>query len=719
MDERSLKPMPPGKKKSRINYIRCIRSWWSFIWTIALIYPVLSPASSHAATGNYLYRIDVKPHQGYTRLTFNLENDSDYTLSVLPGNRLRITFPKTFPFRSKKLRAYSDPRVNGISLTEGNESCIVTVAVKDVMSGYRLIAPVLKNMVSLDIGPAVKGVGSEPVWPGREKIWSGTERLIREFEPSLRVDVPFIPTGKKQLDGLMNKDDAKLFARGEAAIYDEKPAEAAEIFKAFASRDLPAHGMAECRLGEALYMLQKYPEALSAFREAEKSDPAYLFGYPAAVYGYADCLARGGDFEAGRRMLVRLIDGLAGISPGASLLVHLADICRRAGRDMEALAIYRNVISSFPGTVAFYAASMRLDDMDFFSVNSATYQGLVEKYRNIYSSVPAASMRDESLFKAALLQSLYGPAGEAVTAVAGYENKFPEGIFNNIAEAIHEHLLLVLYHQFEAEGNSRGLLDMVHANSNYLSECIAEKGFAQHISKCYTDFGMKREEMAFFMDIADTEWAADSAPFMYSRILEDALALNELPIAESVGRAFLERFPRSALAWDVIGRLGEIYFRKGDMPEVVSVLSRIEKNGGCAVYPESFYFLGKARQRLGDLAAAEKDMALFLEESTKKGLASPFEADAYMVRAEARISRRDDKGAMAMYRAGYALAGDDFRDAFLYKMGELSLRLGDVESARNSWQMLADKGRDPIWKKMAGDQLSELEWNAKWKYDVK
>jgi tetratricopeptide (TPR) repeat protein len=715
MDDRSQKPMPPGKRKLRKNCFRCFSFMGAFVWTIPFLYGVLTPTASHASTANFLYRIDVKPRQESTRLTFNLENDSDYSLSILSGNRIRIAFPRTFPIHSKKLRTYSDPRIESISLSERKGCCLVTVAVKDVMSGYRLIAPVRKNIVSLDIGPGVKGVGREPSRPGREKIWSGTERLIREFEPSLKADVPFIPTGKKELEGLMNKDDAKLFAKGEAAIYDEKPAEAAEIFKVFSSRDIPARGMAECRLGEALYKLQKYSEALSAFREAEKSDPAYLFVTPAAVFDYADCLAREGEFEAGRRMLVRLIDGLAGTGHGTSLLVHLADICRRAGHDMEAIAIYRNIVSSFPGTLACYAASMRLDDKDFFSINSATYRGLLERYRYIYTHVSVPSLRDESMFKAALLQSLYGPAGEAVAEVDRYEKIFPHGIFNNIAKAIHEHLLLVLYHKFEKEGDCRGLLDVVQANSDYLSECIAEKGFAQHISKCYLEFGMKLEEMSFFMKIADSEWAVEAAPFMYSRILEDAFALNELAIAESVGRSFLERFPKNSLAWDVIGRLGEIYFRKGKMTEVVAILSRIDKKGGCAVYPESFYFLGKARQSLHDLPAAERDMALFNEELAKKGYNSPFEADALMVRAEAMISRGDDKGAVAMYRAGYAIADDDFRDACLYKMGELYERLGDVEAAKNSWEMLVKDSKDPIWKKMASDQLSELEWNARWK----
>jgi TolA-binding protein len=569
--------------------------------------------------------------------------------------------------------------------------------------------------VTLDIGPSIKGVGRDSVEPGRTKIWSGTETLIREFEPPTRPDVPFIPTDGKLLRKLMPESDANSFLRGEAAIYKEKPAEAEEVFRSFLDKGLPVRAIALYRLGEALYLAQKYPSALAAFREGERLDPEYMAQDPSAIFYYADCLVREGNFEAGRKLLVRLIVGLAWTEHGPSVLLRLGDIYAHAGHENEALSIYRNVVSSFDGTRAFYNASMRLNDREYFRVNSITCRSLINKYRKIHSGDSGRALQDESLFKAALLEALYGPAGDAVDAVAEYERKYPFGIFIKVAKAIREDLLPELYHDLEKSGDCAGILELVGKNRNYLSRCLAEESFLRNLSRCYVEKGMIREEMKLFTELVDSEWTTDSAPFLYSRIFEDALILKDEALAEGAGREFVDKFPRHPMVWGILGRLGELCYRRGNVRDVVFFLSRLQEKGSRTDEPESFYYLGKAREKLNNLNGADQAMVSFLDELSKRGAQSPFQADAFLVRASAKLARGDGKGAMAMYQDGYAVAHGELRDACLYKMGDLYRRQGDGNYARSMWNKLVKEGTDPLWKKMAEQELSEMEWQQKWK----
>lgn len=689
------------------------------IWALPFIIYILGTSYVMADTSNVMYRIDVKPKANYTRLTFKLEKAGESFLPVLSGKRLSITFPRTATLQSRKLMMYSDSRIERVSVRRRNDDSIVTVTMRGDAGGYRLLAPVQSNLVTLDVGPHLADSGREPVQPGREKIWSGTGKLIREFEPPLRPDVPFIPTDGKLLRRLMTADDAKLFLGGEAAIYKERPAEAEEIFRSFLSRETPVRTIAAFRLGEALYMMQKYQEALSYFREGEKLSPEYKVRNPSAIFYFADCLAREGNFEAARQLMVRLIVGLSGTDHAPPMLVRLADMCRRSGREKEALSIYRNLIAYFPRTRAFNSARMRMYDMDFFSVNSATYSMLTGKYRSINAAASDPGMQDESLFKAALLDALYGQAAAAVEAVAEYEKKYPYGIFNSVARAMHEDLLVELYHDLRKSNDCPGLVEMIGRNRNYLAKCLAEGDFAVFISKCYGERGMNREEMTLFTQLAESEWATDSAPFMYSRIVEDAVALGEKSLAEGAARTFLRKFPRHELVWGVIARLGEICYLNGNMPETDSVLSRIVGKGGRIEQPESLYYLGKARDRLRNPAGAEKAMASFVDQLNRRGTTSPFLADAFMVRATCKLTAGDGKGAMSMYRAGYAAAGAGSRDAFLFKMGDLSRREGNYEAARSLWEKIVTDGSDVFWKKMASGELEDMEWRSKWKFGRK
>jgi TolA-binding protein len=698
-----------GKRLFKLAHVRL------FTCVLPVLICTLCPSYASASPQNVLYRILVKQHPAYTRLTFRLERDTDYSLAERSGNSLKITFPLTSSLQSSKLRTYSDSHIERISFVKRNGNAIVIIAMKSDGSGYRVISPVRGNLVAVDIGPYVKSDWREPVDPGRAKIWSGTEKLIREFESPLRPDVPFIPTDGKMLRKLVTESDVKRFLRGEAAVYKEKPAEAEEIFRSFLQKATPVRAIASFRLGEALYMAQKYTAALAAFREGERLNPEYMAQNPSAIFYYADCLVRGGNFEEGRKLLLRLIIGLAWTEHGPSMLVRLGDIYARAGYENQAVSIYRNVVSNFRGTRAFQNASMRLNDRDYFRVNSVTCRALINKYRKINAAGSDVVLQDESLFKASLLEALFGPSREAVSAISEYEKRFPSGAFISVAKAIREDLLPELYHDLERSGDCRGLTEMVEKNRNYLSRCLSEENFLHDLSRCYAEKGMIREELKLFMDLVGTEWATASAPFLYSRIFNDALILNEDALAEGAGREFVEKFPRHPLVWVILGRLGEICYRKGNMRDAGSYLSRLLEKGSRVEQPESFYYLGKARERLRDPAGAEKAMALFQDELQKKGLQSPFQPDSFLVRASSRLAGGDRKGAMAMYQAGYSAAQGELRDACLFKMGDLYRRQGDNDSAKNMWKKIVREGTDPLWKKMATRELSEIEWQEKWK----
>jgi len=90
-----------------------------------------------------------------------------------------------------------------------------------------------------------------------------------------------------------------------------------------------------------------------------------------------------------------------------------------------------------------------------------------------------------------------------------------------------------------------------------------------------------------------------------------------------------------------------------------------------------------------------------------------------MVMASTRLAGGDGKGAMSLYRAGYAVSGGEYRDAFLFKMGDLSRQEGNLDEARDLWKKVVKEGSDSLWKKMASEELADLEWRARWKYGGK
>ena len=676
----------------------------------ALFLAILACGVATGETGfNRLSRMEIKEKAGCTRLVFILEKPVRYSIRHLSGKRIRITFNDTNGLALKRYRAYADNRISGLQLSDRGDRLLVTLRVGDGFGGVRVPSGSSSNVLVVDVCELSAGSGILPMPGGRDSIWSGAGKLVREFDPPLKSDIPFFPTEGTLIRKMLPEDEVKSFLRGEEALYKERATEAEEIFSSFLTRGGAVRAIAAYRLGEAQYLLQNYEAALKSFQAGEKLWPDYLLQSPSIVFSYADTLARCGDFQRGHRMLERLVVAMADTKYGPLLLVRLGDILARGGREMDALAVYRNVKGAFRTGRAGLLAALRLADRRLFSVSAYSYRPLRDEYRRIYQAASEPGLKDEALFKWTLIEALYGPVESAVRAAAEYKDKFPSGLFANVARTMHEDLLLSRYHELDKAGDCDGLVRLALDNRTSLARCLGDRQFIGRIAACLQKKGMIREELALFSVLAETEWAGENGAFLTYRIVEDAWSTGDLAMAAGAAKIFLARHAASAMAVKVRERLGWIQYRNGDLSSAYDTLLPLLSAKGPVPDAETFYCLGKVCEHRQDLARAEKAMGLFLSGSgTASG--SPMVADARMVIASARIARGDLKGAFSVYRAGQEASAGEQREMFIYKVGEALKMMGRDEEARDHWQLLVREGKDPVWKKLAHNGLSDLDW---------
>lgn len=660
-----------------------------------------------ADAGNRLLRMEVQKKVSYTRFVFVFSSPPRYSVSEGPGQKVFVTFFDTCGPQLKKFNSYNDERVESLRFADQGNRLRLSLSVKEKSPGLRFLALGMPNVLTLDVGEPLRVNGRASMPPGRERIWNGAGKLVREFDPPLPSEIPFFPTPGPIIGKLLSGDELKLFIQGENFLYRERSAEAEEIFSRFLGGKPTLRAIAAFRLGEAQYQLEKYESALRWFREGSTLWPGYLVQSPSMVFAFADTLGRCGKSSEGRKVLERMISAMPGTKYGPLLLVRLADITARGGRDMEAVATYETVARKFPGTRAAYLAAVRLADRRIFAVSSTTYRTLVEEYRQIYRKTGDAVLKDEALFKSALIAALYGPADEAVRAVAEYQKVFPAGVFFNVAATIREDLLLSIYREREAGRDCRGLVMLVMENRDYLAQCVGEKAFLPLLSSCFTKLGMPREELDLFSSLVESQWVESNRSLLYFRIHEDAWTLGDYPMAAKAGRIYLKNYAAGDNAERVSERIGWIHYRHGDMRLVVATLAPLLDKKKKAADPVSYYYLGKACEKVGDSVKAEKAMRLYLA-SQPDGADSALTADARNVIATIQLSRKDSHGALEMLRIGYESSREERRDMFLYKMGEVLLAGGNAEAARERWQQLVEKGKDPVWKTMAIQALTDL-----------
>lgn len=683
-------------------------------WIISQALPVfllagflsLAAEAAWASIPNRVQRVTISPKQGFTRIELRLQRDPVYTLANLPGNRLRIVIEDTDGPVYKKFKEYSDSNIGGLVFTHRAGKLLVTFQTAPG-AGSREVHFEGISSITLDVGGRFRPEAPHPTVPGREKIWSGVQKLIRDFDPPLKTDIPFLPTDRQVLKSILNDADQQAFAAAESALYKGQLIEAEEAFSQFATRQAPARVLALYRLGETWYKLQKYQQALAAFREAEKLWPAFLNFNPGVTFCYGDSIVRSGDLAAGRVLLANLISRLSDKKFAPTLLVRLGDILARQGHDQESLALYRTVSENFKESKAGQMAQIRLNDREFLNLTPTTYRQLSTSYLDISKAIGDFELREEAYFKHVLLESMYGEATGALQKVTGFQRQFPLSVYATVVKSMREALVTQVYREGNWVKDSAALIRFVEEQQEYLGGCLEQPGFLQRVSAAYGESGRPIELISLFSFLSERQWAASGLPFIYEEIAENADLLGDTLLAEKTFRTFLRKYPTNPRARLVMERLGGLSFANGKTKETRDGLVWLLSKGERAQKPESYYYLGRSLWSLKEFALATKAIDLYL--ATSLPADARFLPDAYSVAVSSRESTGDRKGALRLLEAGLKLAGNQRNDEFLYKAGELNLLEGRKKEARSHFEQVVSTSKDPEWKRLARQAIDSVD----------
>jgi len=674
---------------------------------------LLVPSAAQANVPNRVYRVEIRPKKEYTHITIRLQKSPNYTLTAMPGNRLRIVMQDTGGPLFKKLRRYSDPNIGGLMFSRRGENLLLTLQIASG-AGWRDLNFEGISAITLDVGKPFKPGPPTPFIAGREKIWNGVEKLVRDFDPPLKTEIPFLPTDRQILKGILDENGQQAFIAAEAALYKGRLTEAEEIFTQFAARQTPVRSLALYRLGETLYKLQKYPQALAAFREAEKLWAAFMNFNPGVTFYYGDSIARSGDLAAGRTLLAHLIAQLADKNYAPALLVRMADILVRQGHDQEALAVFRTVAENYKDNKASQMARLRLADRDFLGVTPWNYRRLSETYQEISEQAGDPTIREESHFKHVLLESIHGSASEALRLVVLFQKKFPRGVYLTVCRTMREVLVSQVYHETDWAKDEPGLIRFVEEHQDYLSDCVGQAEFLPSVARAYEAAGRPIELIKLFSGLMDRQWASMGTPYMLEEIADRADLLGDAVLAEKSLRSFLRKFPGHPRTRLLMERLGSIYYSEGKYQEVKDTLLWLLNKGERAQKSESYYYLGRSLWNLKVIAEAYRAMELYVKSGAgASGAGVTLLPDAYYVAASAKEASGDRKGAMRLLEEGIKQTARERNDGLIYKVGELNLLDGRKERARDYFEQVAKNGKDPDWQKMAQHALISMETNSK------
>lgn len=684
---------------------------WYGVWLLALFVLLVAPATGGATIpANQLQRIELRPRQQYTRVTLKLTTDPRYDVTVLSGNRLRIQLHDTTGRLFKGLRRYSDRNIGGLVVSQRGNDLVVTFAMAPKGVGWRTVHLDGIPAISLDVGPSLESRAPYPMQAGRDRIWSGAEKLLRDFDPPIKPEVPFVPTDRQVLKNLLNDDDQKLFLAAEGALYKGQLTVAEDALVPFAGRTGAAiRPLALYRLAETRYRLQRYSQSLENFREAEQLWPEFLSLNPASMFYYGDSIARNGNLPAGRQLLTRLVVANADKPYAPVLLVRMADVLARQGNELGAEAIYRTAAEMFRDSKARQIALMKLADRDFLRVTPMNYQALTSSYREIAEHVGDFDLREEATFKAMLLTAINAPAKIALDEAVAYQKRFPRGVYATLLRDIREDLVEQSYRQGGWDKDPAGLLALVQANLDYLASALRVDGFLPAVTTSFEKAGRPLDLITLYVGLLEKPWVGEAnAPYLYLQVAEQSELLGDTLLAKKMLRNFLTRYPADPQVRLGRERLGALQYLDGEQAEVRSTLLWLLNTGEQANVPISYYYLGRALWHGKNYTQSALAMERYIAIMQAAGDKAPLVGDAYYVAGQARQMLGHYQQALQLLGTGLKSVPVERRDQFLYKLGEVSLQDGKPAQARSYFEQLSKEGKDPDWRRLAVQSLQSL-----------
>lgn len=657
-------------------------------------------------------RCEISHNERGTRFVLKLSATPETILSRLPDKRVRLVLKGVDPGFVRPLSRYSDSLVRKVTVTRRMDDLVVTLTLSDPDTGVSLHAEEGSGVVTLDVGPAYRSVERGGTLPSRQGIREGVERLFREYDPPLESGIPFTPVEKTEIYTQLTPQDASLLKKGEAFLYKGNAVDAEQLFSSVTHDDPRVRALILTRRGESRYLLGRYRDALRDFEEAARVFPDVASLNPTAFFAQGDCLARTGDPERGRILLAGLIARNAEKPYAPMLLVRLGDILMRGGREREALALYRNVISFFPESPAAYQARMKLADRRIFAVGMDGYRSLLSEYRTIGERGGDFRVREDAAFREAILSALYGDAASAVEIVGEFLVRHPRSSYHPIAEAMQYDLVDELVTSLLEKGEDEAVVRAVESWQEYLGKALRRPDVVRGIADAYAKLSRTRERLVLFSRFVERRAGGDNEPSIHRIAIDDAVTLGDDRAAVRMATQFLERFPRDPGASTIRETLAELRYQEGNRREVIRILSPfLDRGRGVALRPPTMYYLGRSLLDEGEAKKAIAAYQRFLAANPNVA-GYPLAREAAYDLARAYETVGDYRRAEATIRGVVARVPADEGERFRFRLALLQMRSGKRAEAETILKELSEKGKDPLWKRAAQQALVGEEISA-------
>jgi len=448
------------------------------------------------------------------------------------------------------------------------------------------------------------------------------------------------------------------------------------------------------RHADLLYLQNEKVKALTAYL-AISAQAKVIDADPMSLAFFSDCLYASKRYPEAAKRYMTLADLLAN-KPDQDLALfrqamsqlHTQATAKKARIDLQ------QIQDAFPRTSGGMRALIKQTDLDYAGKKLAVHEAraVYEKYATLADSVP---LREENTFKLALVDALSGAHEASVRQCLDLMRSFQSGNLKTEATAMVIQQLPGVIRQLVKDKEYIKALVLAKQNKKIFSRGWIDNDLLYDLARAYNNLGLSEQAAHTYQYLFEVSSDADKEK-IYLPLLRSLFSAGRHVKVEEYADRYQLRYPKGSDLTAVFLLKARALYESGQLDKAIKILTAANspKLPQLELLKGRIYFETNQWQKVIDTLAAPE----LRETVVQNNLLLPL--------AEAYFQTGKEQAAAPIFQQ---LASEKGRnEQAQYRLAQIELNKNNPKQALNLFKELAEKGKDPLWTKLAREEAAIL-----------
>jgi outer membrane protein assembly factor BamD (BamD/ComL family) len=345
---------------------------------------------------------------------------------------------------------------------------------------------------------------------------------------------------------------------------------------------------------------------------------------------------------------------------------------------------------TFPATEAGIRAAIKETDIKLLTMKNWEKTALAH-YQTLAETAPILSIREEAAFKTALVYKMLGQKAKSVELLMEFIKEFQHGALHNTALALLIETMPDLLKENIKNGKYIEALVLAKQSKFLFVKNWISINLLADMAEAYRQLGFFNEASKTYLYLLEISTKENRGPY-YLPLIKLAYEQGDSETVEGYASQYAAAYPAGPDQEEILYIRLQNLMSHNQYKEALALLSgKTSKDPRFKMIQASLSFF------LNDYAKAKT----ILEEL--KITADTKQTDALFMLAESAYQLGDNKQAEELFTP---LRQDaEHKDQALFRLAEIARHNGQKESALKLFTEVVEKGKNPLWQRLAKKEL--------------